>query len=52
LENQNKKYDPEERTTVFAERVRDFCLKLPRNIVNNEYIPQLVRSSSHPVQII
>jgi len=48
LENQNKKYDPEERTTVFAERVRDFCLKLQRNIVNNEYIPQLVRSSSSP----
>jgi len=33
---------------VFEERVRDFWLKLPRNIVNNEYIPQLVRSSSPP----
>jgi len=33
---------------VFEERVRDFWLKLPRNIVNNEYIPQLVRSSSSP----
>ena len=33
---------------MFEERVRDFWLKLPRNIVNNEYIPQLVRSSSPP----
>jgi len=48
LENQNKKYDLEERTALFAERVRNFCLKLPKNIVNNEYIPQLVRASSSP----
>jgi len=48
LENQNKRYDLEERTAVFAERIRDFCLKLPRNIANNEYIPQLIRAGSSP----
>lgn len=45
MENQNKIYDLEERTARFAERVRDFCLKLPKNIVNNEYISQLVRAA-------
>jgi four helix bundle protein len=48
LENQNKKYDLEERTALFAERIRNFYLKLPKNIVNNEYIPQLVRAGSSP----
>jgi len=48
LETYNKIYDLGERTTVFAERVRDFCLKLPKNIANAEYIPQLLRASSSP----
>lgn len=48
MENQNKKYDLEERTALFAERARNFCLKLPKNRVNNQYIPQLVRASSSP----
>jgi len=48
LETQNKKYDLEERTTLFAEKVRNFCLKLPKNVVNNEYIPQLLRAGSSP----
>jgi hypothetical protein len=43
LENQNKIYDLEERTALFAEGVRDFCLKLPKNGANIEYIPQLIR---------
>lgn len=37
MENSNKKYDLEERTALFAERIRDFCLQLPKNVVNNEY---------------
>ena len=37
MENSNKKYDIEERTALFAERIRDFCLQLPKNVVNNEY---------------
>lgn len=46
--DQNKKYDLEERTALFAERVIDFCLKLPKNIANIEYIPQLLRAGSSP----
>src|ERR1043165_4587334 len=48
MEKENKIYDLEERTTVFAERVRNFCLKLSKNAANNEYIPQLIRSGSSP----
>jgi len=48
LENQNEIYDLEERTALFAERARTFCLKLPRNPVNAEYIPQLIRAASSP----
>jgi four helix bundle protein len=46
--DQNKKYDLEERTALFAERVRNFCLKLSKNIVNTEYLPQLIRAGSSP----
>ncbi|HMU47198.1 MAG TPA: four helix bundle protein [Chitinophagaceae bacterium] len=48
MEATKKIYDLEERTAKFAERVRDFCLKLPKNPPNNEYIPQLIRSGSSP----
>lgn len=48
MEEQNKKYDLEERTALFAERVRDFCLKLPKNAANAEYISQLIRAGSSP----
>lgn len=48
LEWQQNKYDLEERTAVFAERVRDFCLKLPRNNANAEYVSQLIRAGSSP----
>ncbi len=43
-----KVYDLEERTAIFAERVRDFCSKLPTNAANIEYIPQLLRAGSSP----
>ena len=46
--DQNKKYDLEERTALFAERLRNFCLKLSKNIVNTEYLPQLIRAGSSP----
>ena len=48
MENSNKVYDLEERTALFAERVRNFCLKLPKNPANEEYIPQLIRAGSSP----
>ena len=48
ITDQNKKYDLEERTALFAERVRNFCLKLPKNMANTEYVPQLLRAGSSP----
>jgi len=48
MENQEKVYDLEERTALFAERIRDFCLKLPKNAANAEYVPQLLRAGSSP----
>jgi four helix bundle protein len=48
LEHQNKIFELEEQTAVFAESIRDFCLKLPKNAANAEYIPQLIRAGSSP----
>lgn len=48
MEKATKTYDLEERTALFAERVRNFCLKLPKNAANIEYIPQLIRAGSSP----
>lgn len=48
METPNKVYDLEERTELFAERVRNFCFKLPKNVANAEYIPQLIRAGSSP----
>jgi four helix bundle protein len=45
---ENKKYDLEERTAIFAERIRDFSLKLPKNAPNGVYTPQLLRAGSSP----
>jgi hypothetical protein len=41
-----KKYDLEERTAVFGERVIDFVKTLPDNIVNRELIRQLVKAGT------
>lgn len=40
-----KTFDLEERTLNFAKETARFCAKLPKNIINNEYIKQLIRSS-------
>ena len=40
-----KKYDLEQRTETFSLAIRDFCLSLKRDIINREYIIQLVRSA-------
>ena len=48
MENSSKIYDLEERTAVYAEIVRNLCLKLPKNMANVEYIPQLIRAGSSP----
>lgn len=41
----SKQYDLEERTYIFAKRVRDFVKKLPKTIANIEDIKQLVKAS-------
>lgn len=40
-----KVYDLIERTEKYSLRVRDFCLELKRDIINREYIVQLVRAA-------
>lgn len=44
--NVKKKYDLEERTSLFGEAVIIFLSKLPRNQTNNALISQLVRSAT------
>ena len=41
-------YELEERTAVFAERIRNYCLLLPKNAAYFEYISQLIRAASSP----
>ena len=41
-----KKYDLEERTAVFGENIIDFVKTLPKNVINNELISQIVRSGT------
>ena len=36
------------KTSLVAERVRNFCLRLPKNVANAQYIPQLIRAGSSP----
>src|SRR5882724_6335064 len=44
-EEKSKPYDLEERTYLFAKRVRQFVKRLPRTTSNLEDLRQLVRSS-------
>jgi four helix bundle protein len=41
-----KKYDLEERTARFGEAIIEFAKSLPRNLINNELIPQFVSSGT------
>lgn len=45
-ETNGKRYDLESRAMEFALAIRDFVKVVPKNITNNEYVKQLVRSSS------
>ena len=40
-----KKYDLEARAEIFSIRVRDYCAKLKKDIINIEYIKQLVKAA-------
>jgi len=42
--NDKKKYDLEERTAVFGENVIDLMKKIPKDLINQRLIPQLVAS--------
>ncbi len=44
--NGNRVYDLEERTALFGEQVIDSVKLLPKGVVNNELISQLVRSGT------
>ncbi|SRR6266571_4011099 len=46
LKNQNKVYDLEERTAIFAETIIALCKKAPKNEVTKPLINQLVRSGT------
>ncbi len=45
MQQQKKKYDLEERSEKFSLRIRDFCLRLKRDVINIEYIKQVVRAA-------
>lgn len=42
---ESKKYDLENRTKNFSLAVRNFCLLLKKDVINIEYIKQLVRAA-------
>ena len=42
----NKIYDLEERTAVFGEDIIDFVKTLPKNIINDELIRQIVKAGT------
>ena len=46
----DKKYDLEERTALFAERLRDFCFTVPKKVANAEYLPQLIRTGANYIE--
>jgi len=41
----SKQFDLEERTYQFTKKVAIFCKQLPRNIINIEYVKQVIRAS-------
>jgi four helix bundle protein len=43
---EEKKYDLEERTAVFGEKIIDFVKTIPGNVINNELIRQLVKAGT------
>lgn len=42
----NKVYDLEERTALFGENIIDFVKTLPKNVINNELIRQIVKAGT------
>ena len=46
MTNEEKVYDLEERTARFGESIIDFAKTLPRNLINNQLIGQIIRSAT------
>jgi four helix bundle protein len=46
MEKDDRKYDLEERTAKFGEDVIEFCKKVPRDLITNPLITQLVKSGT------
>jgi four helix bundle protein len=44
--NENRIFDLEERTAKFGESIIQFVKELPKNIITNDIIKQLIRSST------
>jgi len=44
--DQNKPFDPEERTLEFSKKILMLCKKLPKDIINSRLIGQLIDASS------
>lgn len=45
-QGQKRRYDLEERTAAFSERVIDFCKQLPQNTITRPIINQLIRAGT------
>ena len=46
INNQNKKYDLEERTAIFAERVINLCQRCPKTVLIIPLLSQLIRAAT------
>ncbi|GBD92806.1 hypothetical protein BMS3Abin05_00381 [bacterium BMS3Abin05] len=44
--NANRKYDLEERTALFGEMIIEYAKSIPKNVINNPLISQIVRSGT------
>lgn len=42
----NKKYDLEERTAKFSEKLVELCKKVPKNVVTSPIVNQLIKSGT------
>jgi len=46
VNKKTRKYDLEDRTYQFAQNIIELCKALPKNIINNPFISQLLRSGN------
>ena len=45
-DKEKRKYDLEERTALFAEKIIEFCKKIPKTVVVTPIISQLIRAGT------